>query len=539
MKKLKNDNRGAALVSVMIAVTFMIILASSLLYMAYMNYLTKSMRYSATDNFYTDEFALDELTTAIQQVAASSSSVSAAKTNLESRLGVHTNANGKKVYTGASLAALIVVASQDATITVDTTVPKDSSDVELEDNYIIEGNSIRLKGVRLTAKDASGYVSVISTDIILTFPGTTPGDMDINDFSLIVDTPVQCEAGDLVIGGCIYLHAPGRKALTVSQSASVQLLSDKGIINGDIEVNGILSITGEIWVNGKIYVNSNGVLLCTGNLHHEGIVVSGSGKVVGLNSSNNYGATNVDESNGLPGDGLTPRLFNSVYLVREGATTFNAGKVEITFEEFLRQSNNNSWLKFDNGISDFNNPGHVGAFIGLQNTINNEAVNTLIMTVGSCEVKGEVRNSTVMCDGYRDSAGNLTGTPGVVIFREVSMPTYLGCMSDDTFEEAKNIMVNVSERTINSSYGTYKFFFQGGMASTIPGSPDDTFADPSDTNSENGIRNFVFHSGRNYLPVGHFIVENSSEVISEVFSQLATPSDPTKTYIMYENWNKE
>ena len=55
MKKM-NNNKGAAMVTVLIAVSFIIILATSLLYMTYMNYITKGLKYGSTGNFYVDEF---------------------------------------------------------------------------------------------------------------------------------------------------------------------------------------------------------------------------------------------------------------------------------------------------------------------------------------------------------------------------------------------------------------------------------------------------------------------------------------------------
>ena len=70
MKKLKN-NKGVAFVTVLISITFITILAVSLLYMAYLNYLTKSMRSRANDNFYTGEFGVDEVAACLQQKAAS------------------------------------------------------------------------------------------------------------------------------------------------------------------------------------------------------------------------------------------------------------------------------------------------------------------------------------------------------------------------------------------------------------------------------------------------------------------------------------
>ena len=78
----KADNRGAGMVTVMVAIVFIGIMATSLCYMAYMNYLTKTMKYYSTDNFYTDEYALSDLTASLQQIVVSSDSIPAAINNL-------------------------------------------------------------------------------------------------------------------------------------------------------------------------------------------------------------------------------------------------------------------------------------------------------------------------------------------------------------------------------------------------------------------------------------------------------------------------
>ena len=73
-KKYLKNNRGAALVSVMIAVAFIAILASSLLYMAYSNYKMKIVNYESKANFYGTEHDMVVLSTAIRNSIANASS---------------------------------------------------------------------------------------------------------------------------------------------------------------------------------------------------------------------------------------------------------------------------------------------------------------------------------------------------------------------------------------------------------------------------------------------------------------------------------
>ncbi|MBQ3515742.1 MAG: hypothetical protein IJA29_00830 [Lachnospiraceae bacterium] len=69
-KRWLKDNRGAALVSVMIAVAFIAILASTLLYMAYSNYKMKVVNYEAKVNFYGTEHDMTVLSTNIRNEVA-------------------------------------------------------------------------------------------------------------------------------------------------------------------------------------------------------------------------------------------------------------------------------------------------------------------------------------------------------------------------------------------------------------------------------------------------------------------------------------
>ncbi len=60
-KRWKQDNRGSALVTVLIAVAFLSILITTLLYVAATNYKTKQIDYLNTASFYESEAALEEI----------------------------------------------------------------------------------------------------------------------------------------------------------------------------------------------------------------------------------------------------------------------------------------------------------------------------------------------------------------------------------------------------------------------------------------------------------------------------------------------
>ena len=68
----RTDNKGSAMVVVIIAMAFIGILASVLMYMSLLNYQMKVNNLKAKDNFYSAETVLDEIRTAMgERVSAS------------------------------------------------------------------------------------------------------------------------------------------------------------------------------------------------------------------------------------------------------------------------------------------------------------------------------------------------------------------------------------------------------------------------------------------------------------------------------------
>ena len=142
MKNLKN--KGAAMISVLVATVFIAIIATTLLYMAYLNYLTKAVRNASNDNFYTCEYALDDLATSLQQIAAETNSPSDAISQLRLNcVGTAGSTSGR--YDNAKVTSLIKLASQVADISVSSNAPTGV------DNFIVSGNSITLKILVITA----------------------------------------------------------------------------------------------------------------------------------------------------------------------------------------------------------------------------------------------------------------------------------------------------------------------------------------------------------------------------------------------------
>ena len=524
--KITRNNKGAAMISVLIAVSFIIILATSLMYMSYMNYLTKGMRYQGTDNFYTDEFALDDLCMTMQQVAADSTSVSVAIDTLLSDtphkgVGKVTN-GGITTYTNECVASMIQVASQEASISVNTIY-----DTSVSSNLVVNSNSIQLLGLEITSTTENGYQTTICTDITLTFPNGGLGDLDINDFSVIGDSPITVDEGDVFFSGCVYIEGGGRghTALTVNSAGNVHILAPRGIINGDIVINGTgqLSITGVVTVNGDIYVNDNAVLLCSDQLSHTGeIRKATNARVLGAESST-FGEDDSIDTSALPSNGLGAELLTNVWMRDSGDFC------EVSLEELVREGGGH--LKYN--VYEQNGRPAVNVMLGMQNPENRNE-NSLVLSAEDVIIKGVFENSTIICGG-------------TIIFQERSMPTYMQSMSDEAFEAAKMGVLGGGNGTSGrggigftpSSSGNHgNFNFAGSKYEDIP---DPASAAYHDTYTGPGgeVRHMIYDDGKNYIPFGYFIADNSSQIITDVFSGLQGSASPVDTNIIVTNWMKE
>ena len=525
MKKM-NNNKGAAMVTVLIAVSFIIILATSLLYMAYMNYITKGLKYGSTDNFYVDEFALDDLATTIQQTAANASGMADAIDDIKTRAGVYTASTGAVCYDHASMAAMIQVASKEATISVNTAVSVNAAGVPVSSNFVQDGNQIKFLGVQITATTEDGYQSTITSDIILGFPGSGVGDMDVNDFSVITDSPVTVKTGDVVMSGNVYMSrdfsSGDTSALHVMGTAAVEILSRRGIINGDIVVDegGVLCITGIVTVIGDVKVN--GVLICSGDLKATGEVREiGDGRIIGNATE---GATvntallppNYSNSDYSLVNGVTGALFDDVWMYSGETSRWE----EISLAEYFAAK---PWGVFTaGGVTET-------VRLGLQGTENGMS-NTLVLSTEDVTIRDAFDSSTCVCAGR-------------IIFDIASAPTYMQCMSDEAYENAKGIMVcqNANIPGLNN------VGFRSGATIDSMTSPDDADQTHPTTRRDytytDGSGNeapllYVYENGVNEIPAGFFISEHSSTIISDMFDAAQGNPDQTNTTIYFVNWEK-
>ncbi len=297
------DNRGAALVSIMIAVAFISILASALLYMSYSNFQMKLVNYQSKVNFYGTEKDMTEVSTAIRNNFASDSDP---LQELKDTVG-YVEVGGFARYNPQYLADLVYPAAtygytkdltNPADVTIDTSelrIKFDTSVPAGQANFIVDasGKTITLKGVVIEHyTKESETVHKITTDMVFKYQTTTVTDTPggVGEFSVLMDSNMSIDGsaaavrvamyGNVFIGPGEYYYAttgdstsvqPAKKdALVLTGDSIFTQKGDYMVIFGNLvlEDNAVLNVlSGRLTVFGDIKIRDNAALLCEGKLY--------------------------------------------------------------------------------------------------------------------------------------------------------------------------------------------------------------------------------------------------------------------------------
>lgn len=341
-KKWLKDNRGAALISIMIAVAFISILASTLLYMAYSNYKMKVLNYESKVNFYGTEHDMTVLSTGIRNEVAMASNP---EDELEKIVGFTANAGGVNGrYNPSKLAAVVypdyafTATESKGEVEIDANRDYNSGlakayDVEFStdisspaDNYIVDTTSesgitkITLKGVviKQTAVDGS-YENKIVTDMVFRVKQTIPtGDAGgIGKFSVLSDSGVTSPSGSdgtrIEMYGNVFIgpkggeykylddnktvNPGGTDALVLDGDTSFVAYGDYMVVFGNVVLKdeAVLQVVGgNLTVYGDIILEGAGSgLICTGKLYMLDGLKPGS-------TTESYGIKTTGSSNVIP-----------------------------------------------------------------------------------------------------------------------------------------------------------------------------------------------------------------------------------------------
>ena len=243
-KAIRND-KGSSIIMVMIALAFVGVLATILVYLAYYNFLMKSTDRNAKTNFYTAESALDEInlglqgkiseamsesyTSVMQEYANETADVkkyefqqlfekkliNKLKTATSTPTDVH-----YEIETG--LKAYLVNTAYDNVNHTGAEILTTNTEnlISMDSN-----NNIVLRDLKIRYTDEKKYVSLISTDIVLKIPpldfATVISVPDIETYSLIADSALDVsdnitgvKVSGNVYGGTTGINVSGDSKLT-------------------------------------------------------------------------------------------------------------------------------------------------------------------------------------------------------------------------------------------------------------------------------------------------------------------------------------
>lgn len=328
-KKFMNNNRGAALVSVMIAIAFIAILASSLLYMTYSNYKMKVVNYESKSNFYGTEHDMVVVSTSIRNGIANATSDPEKdlrelvgvpeKTPSEdpSTLRYNPTALAKLVYTDITVPATETDATlnileydettgkrrvrKDTAADADITVKFSTATAASSPNYIVgvapEDSTVTmvtLKDVVIEQYDKEGnYVNKIQTDLVYRFkdqPLPTTG--GVGEFSVIMDTPMDATTnmpsrvtmyGNVFLGSGSYVY--GSDYMDATPDGNNDVIPSSGGTTPALHLSGdtVFTLVGDnMIVYGDIVLEGNSVLnIVSGSLTVLGnIYIKGNGALL-------------------------------------------------------------------------------------------------------------------------------------------------------------------------------------------------------------------------------------------------------------------
>ncbi len=298
MKKfLIKNNKGAALVSIMVAVAFISIIATTLLMISVNNFEMKSEGAQSKRNFYETEQDINVVTAKVRTAikGASTDPVGEVK-------NVVGGSSSATTYTGDRIAKLVYPAATSNTVVIDgDTFTFGSGNITVTPKAA--GQKVTLQGVSVKQTSSNGFENTIKTDIefYIKNPISNNADVGVGDCSFLLDNTINVNTststraninrctiiGISVCDGIqsvpktIACNKNGFGDVTevtgTAADASVGLggysdlnfLADYTVVMGDIYLfgNSIMNVVqGNISVFGNIYVADNAAFICNGSL---------------------------------------------------------------------------------------------------------------------------------------------------------------------------------------------------------------------------------------------------------------------------------
>ena len=538
MKKMK-ENRGAALVAVLIGILFIAILASSLLYMSTLNYKMKGMRSRANDNFYTAEYAMADMLAQIKQMSYASDTP---KTTLSGYLKGSGNS-----FNAANLQKLIGYQTGGGSLP-DLPSAKvgcifDGSVASYEEG----ANYIKLKGVKITTTTDDDYESSIVTDIKISFPKSTDAPAKLNDFSLLSDAPLSIKESSQYFGGDIYIRKNGtlgdggNDALRIGPKGNLVLMGNFCFIDGNltIEDGGNCYLNGTTYVRGQVIVNGDANLVIGGDLYCRD---GSSGNISCINDdlTKNHGSSGVKWANynkydaGLAGMLVAPYM----HIHKSNASS----EKDITFtQSAFRAKCSNAGRNYGTSMVEYSGGpnGTVRAvyMTNNQNVPGGENYSNCLIVGGGCPTmfQGYIKNSTFLIVD--------NSQPLEIAIQDGGFEW--GTMDDESYEIARKLWVKGGDND-----GQFSFPGENGFTldnlEAVTGTTDESKLNGKTLvqfTNDADCKPFYYNKSKpneNYFPFDNFLDKNINKTLREFKGAAGGDADASaQPTIRLYNWSKE
>ena len=341
----KRDNRGSSIIIVIIAMAMIGILATTLLWMSYMNYMIKISDMRNKESFYSAEEVVEQIMAGLQNT--SSTAVSTAYKEVMANwdgLGSEENrfstfatvyldtvveqlkdpSRGTDYYDRDKLKEYVdadIFNGASATTGVDNAAWEHGNDPAASEGEPkmekVNDNSIILHNIYVSYTADDGRVSVVQTDICLDVPKlifTQAGSIDrLYDYVLIGNQGIEAAGGSgtIQMEGSIYAGADehNKGGLTVNAATTLTVDQAKQVISkGDIKVEGpqagfvvhdVLNENNSIYAR-NLDLNSGTISLDGSTYVANDLSLNGAGSKVTLSQA--YYGYGTSTYNGLTGE---------------------------------------------------------------------------------------------------------------------------------------------------------------------------------------------------------------------------------------------
>lgn len=301
---LEENNTGSAIVMILVALSFVGIMASMLMYVSLTNYRIKVIDRKAKDNFYSAELAVDEIRAGLQEVVYISFSKAYEDTlqNYAKEDGRSKNILFKESYLKYITDSLKTQANSEKydldILRRFVTKPAENQGavgVYVDSphcDFLKYEDGIRLKDIVVTYTNEEGYVSMIETDILLALPDlgihATYEFPDMEEYCVIAEEKIQIGNGNAAdtgvsVKGSVY---GGKKGILLDSQASFQIQGYQKSGQGTRNAAAVIT-DGEIVLGNEISYNSSRFsTLEEVSLWSSGIRIEGIGSTLNAGADN-------------------------------------------------------------------------------------------------------------------------------------------------------------------------------------------------------------------------------------------------------------